>query len=71
MSGTLKGEQMTKDLQTLIELARRHKITKEEHEAQVKSFTYGNTHFENESITREDVDRVMESLKPSPSYSSK
>jgi hypothetical protein len=62
---------MTKDLQVLIELARHHKITKEEHEAQVKSFTYGNTHFENESITREDIDRAVESLKSSSSYSLK
>jgi hypothetical protein len=46
----------------LIELARRHEITEDEHEAQVRSFTYGNTHFENEEITRDDVDRAVDSL---------
>jgi len=46
----------------LIEMARRHEITNDEHEAQVRSFTYGNTHFENEDITRADVDRAVDSL---------
>jgi len=62
---------MTNDLQKLIELARRHEITDEEHEAQVKSFTYGNTHFENASITREDVDRAVDSIKGSVAYTLK
>jgi hypothetical protein len=38
-------------------------ITPAEQEAQVRSFTYGNTHLENSSITREEVDRVVTSLK--------
>jgi hypothetical protein len=54
---------MSNKLQQLIELARRHQITDDEHEAQVKSFTYGNTHFENEAITRKDVDEAVDSLK--------
>ena len=54
---------MNQDLQYLIELAKRHQITAEEHEAQVRSFAYGNTHFEDETITREDIDRAVESLK--------
>jgi hypothetical protein len=54
---------MSDKLQRLIELARRHQITEDEHEAQVKSFTYGNTHFENEDITRKDVDEAVDSLK--------
>ena len=54
---------MDKNLQNLIESARKHKITPAEQEAQVRSFTYGNTHLENETITKADVDRVVTSLK--------
>jgi hypothetical protein len=53
---------MDQNLQKLIELARKHKITPEEHQAQVRSFTYGNTHLENSSITREEVDIAVTSL---------
>jgi hypothetical protein len=53
---------MDNNLQRLIELARTHKITSAEHEAQVRSFTYGNTHLENSSITRADVDEAVTSL---------
>jgi hypothetical protein len=55
---------MDPNLQKLIDLAREHKITPEEHKAQVRSFTYGNTHLENESITREEVDATVTSLGP-------
>ena len=55
---------MSKELEHLIELARRHQITNEEHQAQVRSFTYGNTHFENPAITRADVDKAIEDLGP-------
>jgi len=54
---------MSKSLQQLIEIARQHYITPEEHDAQVRSFTYGNTHFENETITRLDVDQAVDTLK--------
>ena len=54
---------MEKHLQHLIDVARSHKITPAEQEAQVRSFTYGNTHLENASITREEVDRVVTSLR--------
>jgi hypothetical protein len=53
-------------LQKLIELARKHVITKEEHEAQVRSFVYGNTHLENESITRHDVAEIVDTLAERP-----
>lgn len=53
---------MDQNLQRLIDLARKHKITPEEHQAQVRSFTYGNTHLENSSITREEVDIAVTSL---------
>jgi hypothetical protein len=54
---------MSKSLQQLIEIAREHRITPEEHDAQIRSFTYGNTHFENEAITRSDVDLAVDALK--------
>jgi hypothetical protein len=54
-----------KDLQFLIDEAKKHKITEEERDAQIRSFTYGNTHLENPSITRADVDKAVDSLKGS------
>jgi hypothetical protein len=63
---------MSKSLQQLIEIARQHHITPEEHDAQVRSFTYGNTHFENETITRADVDQAVDALKANdPAYEMK
>jgi hypothetical protein len=53
---------MNTDLQKLIELAKKHTISPAEHQAQVRSFTYGNTRLENEAITREDVNRVVTKL---------
>lgn len=50
-------------LEQLIEMARKHEMSAGEQDAQVRSFAYGNTHFENDTITREDVDRAVESLK--------
>jgi hypothetical protein len=55
---------MPTDLEWLIERARKHTISADEHDAQVRSFAYGNTHLENEAITREDIDRAVDSLKP-------
>ena len=51
------------NLRQLIELARQHKITPAEHEAQVRSFAYGNTHIENPAITKADIDQAMASLR--------
>ncbi|HEY7391884.1 MAG TPA: hypothetical protein VH640_25430 [Bryobacteraceae bacterium] len=63
---------MANNLEYLIELARKHQITPEEHDAQVRSFAYGNTHFENETITRADIDRAVDSLKAAdPEFQSK
>jgi hypothetical protein len=53
---------METDLERLIKLAQKHTITPAEHQAQVRSFTYGNTHLENAAITRADVDRVVTKL---------
>lgn len=43
-------------LDRLIEAARKVQMTPAEREAQRRSFAYGNTHFENEQITRKTVD---------------
>jgi hypothetical protein len=54
---------MDNSLQHLIELARKHEITPLERDAQVRSFAYGNTHIENESITKADIEQAMTSLQ--------
>ncbi len=51
------------DLKYLIEQAKRHIFTEAEGDAQIRSFTYGNTHLENASITRADVDKAVDSLR--------
>lgn len=55
-------EIMTDALKKLIEAAKTAKPTAEHREQQRRSFVYGNTHFENELITREMVDREAEKL---------
>jgi hypothetical protein len=54
---------MSKELEYLIEWAKKHHITEEERTEQVRSFAYGNTHFENERITKADIDHAMETLE--------
>lgn len=53
---------MNDALKTLIETASCWQMSASEREAQRRSFAYGNTHFENELITREMVDRAAEAL---------
>jgi hypothetical protein len=53
---------MTDALKKLLEAAKSAKPTPEHREQQRRSFVYGNTHFENELITREMVDREAEKL---------
>lgn len=53
---------MTEALKKLLEAAKTAKPTPEQREQQRRSFVYGNTHFENELITREMVDREAEKL---------
>jgi hypothetical protein len=53
---------MTDALKKLLEAAKTAKPTPEQLEQQRRSFVYGNTHFENELITREMVDREAEKL---------
>ena len=53
---------LTDALKKLLEAAKTAKPTPEHREEQRRSFVYGNTHFENELITREMVDREAEKL---------
>jgi hypothetical protein len=53
---------MTDALKKLLEAAKTAEPTPEHREQQRRSFVYGNTHFENELITREMVDREAEKL---------
>jgi hypothetical protein len=57
---------MTKELQALVERARSIEMTPTQLREQRQSFVYGNTHIENEDITRElvaEVDRKLEAQK--------
>jgi len=54
---------MAKQLDTLIERAKRAEMTPEQCEEQRRSFAYGNTKFENDAITRETVDQAAERLE--------
>ena len=54
---------MTNYLQELVEAARGVSFPSDEREAQRRSFAYGNTHIENERITRVMVDEQAEALK--------
>ena len=52
--------------QELAELVRRSKewpVSDSDNEEQRRSFAYGNTHFENERITRDTVNKAAESMK--------
>ena len=51
---------MNDALKNLVEAAKTAKPTPEQREAQRRSFVYGNTHLENELITREIVAREAE-----------
>ncbi len=53
---------MSEKIQQLIEMAKGSKPTAEDTERQRRSFAYGNTHFENERITRETVDKAADAL---------
>ena len=60
---------MTKDLETLVERARAIRMTAAQEREQRLSFVYGNTHIENDRITREMVEeadrRVSEEARDS------
>ena len=54
---------MPKELETLLAASREVEFTQAQREAQRRSFAFGNTHFENERITRETIDRAAEALR--------
>jgi hypothetical protein len=54
---------MSQELEKLLDMARRVQMTPEQAEEQRRSFAYGNTKIENDSITRNTVDRAAETLK--------
>ena len=67
---------MPRELEALLAAARSREVTPAEQEAQRRSFAFGNTHFENERITRDTVDRAAEDLNikahdPSYGYSTR
>jgi hypothetical protein len=53
---------MNAALKSLVDAARKVEMSKEEREAQRRSFAFGNTHFENPLITREMIDRAADKL---------
>ncbi len=53
---------MNEPLRNLLEASKKVKPSKSDIEVQRRSFAYGNTHFENEMITREMVDRVADEM---------
>lgn len=53
---------MSDELKKLLDRARKTPLTPSEAEAQRRSFAFGNTHFENEEISRATVDRAAEAL---------
>jgi hypothetical protein len=57
---------MSKELEQLVERARKIEMTPAQVAEQRRSFAYGNTHIENELITREliaDLDRKLAEAK--------
>ncbi len=53
---------MSEKLKVLLAASRERAFTPAQQEEQRRSFAFGNTHFENERITRETVDRAAEEL---------
>lgn len=58
-----EADVMEAKLRALIEAAKAVKMTPEEQEIQRRSFAYGNTHIENEDVTRETVEEAAEAMK--------
>ena len=53
---------MKNELKELLEKARHVAMTRNEREAQRRSFAYGNTKIENDLITRQTIDAEAEAL---------
>lgn len=57
------GEEMTDELQALIDAERTRLFSEEEREAQRRSFAYGNAKIENDRITWEMIVEADEAIK--------
>ena len=55
---------MPREIELLLAASREREFTPAQQETQRRSFAFGNTHFENERITRETIDRAAEALGP-------
>jgi hypothetical protein len=55
---------MPNELQQLLDMARRVQMTPQEAEQQRRSFVYGNTKIENDTITWETVNTAAKNLDP-------
>lgn len=53
---------MNESLKNLLEAARKVQQTEQDVERQRRSFAFGNTHFENELITRQMVERIADEM---------
>jgi len=53
---------VSEELDGLIEMARTIRMTPEQAERQRRSFAFGNVKIENDSVTREMIDRAAERL---------
>jgi hypothetical protein len=54
---------VSRELEVLLAASRDRTVTVAEQEEQRRSFAFGNTHFENERITRDTIDRAAEALE--------
>jgi hypothetical protein len=54
---------MPEKLEILLAASRERAFTPAQQEEQRRSFAFGNTHFENERITRETVDQAADALR--------
>ncbi len=61
---------MTKELEELVEKAKKINMTPEQATEQRQSFVYGNTHIENERITREMVAEADAKVSKEEAHSS-
>ena len=53
---------MSNELQALLKRARNITMTTEEREQQRRSFAYGNTHIENDRVTKATIDMAAQAL---------
>jgi hypothetical protein len=62
---------MSDELEALVERARQIRMTPDSEREQRQSFVYGNTHIENDRITRDLVAKVDEEIETAKAKSSR